>query len=130
MNKQMIEKAIGGLEQLKPVLQMQLLRINYEGLGREDAKDLGEHFSTAIKCMRKQLNSEWITDDLPQEPDMEDEERDEYIVTLNKYSLVPTVLYYLGKGKWAREYDEPSQVYDSVLAWKKMPEIYKEESDA
>jgi hypothetical protein len=85
---------------------------------------------TAITCMEQQLKNRWISDDLPPEPSMEDEEPDEYIVTLNKYALVPTVLYYLGKGNWAREYDEPSQIYDSVLAWKKMPEIYKEESDA
>ena len=81
MNKQLLEDAINGLEQLKPLLQRMLIRANYEGLGREDAQELGEHFDIALECMQKQLTGGWIpvSERLP-------EENGHYLVTYHEWS--------------------------------------------
>lgn len=51
MSKEDLEKSIGGLTQLEPIIQKQLLAKNFEGQGEEDAKELGVHFDTAINAM-------------------------------------------------------------------------------
>lgn len=60
INKQKIEKAINGLEQLKPLLQALLIQVNNDGLGKEDAREIGEHFDIALWCMEQQLTNGWI----------------------------------------------------------------------
>ncbi|MEA4825062.1 MAG: hypothetical protein VB130_00275 [Clostridium sp.] len=51
MSKEDLEKSIAGLSQLKPILQKQCLNINLDGQGNKDAKELGNHFETAINAM-------------------------------------------------------------------------------
>lgn len=51
LSKEKLENAIGGLSQLKPILERNCLEANLDGQGKEDAKELGEHFQTAIKAM-------------------------------------------------------------------------------
>jgi len=50
-----IKYVIDGFKSLKPILQAQVLKTDYEGLGVSDAEELGEHFNIAIKCMEKQI---------------------------------------------------------------------------
>ncbi len=47
------EKAIIGMQGLKEVLPPLLLKINYEGLGKEDALELSEHLDLAIQSLRE-----------------------------------------------------------------------------
>ena len=51
MSKENLESAIGGLAGLKPILQKQCMVINLDKQGIEDAKELGQHFETAINAM-------------------------------------------------------------------------------
>lgn len=51
LSKEKLENAIGGLSQLKPILERNCLKANLDGQGKEDAKELGEHFETAINAM-------------------------------------------------------------------------------
>jgi len=51
LSKKELESAIGGFSDMKPVLQKQCLLINLDGQGLQDAKELGEHFETAINAM-------------------------------------------------------------------------------
>lgn len=51
LSKEDLENAIAGLSQIKPVLQKQCLMANIDGQGKEDAKELGEHYETAINAM-------------------------------------------------------------------------------
>ncbi len=51
INKDDLENSIAGLSQLKPVLQKHCLISNMDGRGKQDAKELGEHFETAINSM-------------------------------------------------------------------------------
>lgn len=51
LSKEKLENAIGGLSQLKPILERNCLEANLDGQGKEDARELGEHFQTAIKAM-------------------------------------------------------------------------------
>lgn len=51
LSKEALEDSIAGLSQIKPVLQKQCLAANLDGQGKEDAKELGEHFETAINAM-------------------------------------------------------------------------------
>lgn len=50
-NKEHLESSIAGLTQLKPLLQKQCLAANLDGQGNQDAKELGDHFETAITAM-------------------------------------------------------------------------------
>ncbi|NFG42103.1 hypothetical protein FC789_13080 [Clostridium botulinum] len=50
-SKEQLKDSIGGLSQLKPQLQQLCLNVNLDGQGKEDAKELGEHFTTAINAM-------------------------------------------------------------------------------
>jgi hypothetical protein len=43
--------AISGLSQLKPILQNRVLSANLDGQGKEDCKEIGEHFDTAVNAM-------------------------------------------------------------------------------
>lgn len=51
MSKEDLENAIGGLSGIKPILQKQCLAINLDKQGIQDAKELGQHFDTAINAM-------------------------------------------------------------------------------
>ncbi len=51
LSKEGLESSIKGLSQIKPVLQKQCLMANVDGQGKEDAKELGEHYDTAINAM-------------------------------------------------------------------------------
>lgn len=51
LSKEGLESSIAGLTQLKPILQKQCLAANLDGQGKQDAKELGEHFETAINAM-------------------------------------------------------------------------------
>jgi hypothetical protein len=51
LSKEGLESSIGGLSQIKPILQNQCLMANLDGQGKQDAKELGEHFETAINAM-------------------------------------------------------------------------------
>ena len=51
LSKEGLESSIAGLSQIKPVLQKQCLMANIDGQGKEDAKELGEHYDTAINAM-------------------------------------------------------------------------------
>ena len=50
-SKDDLENSIKGLTQLKPQLQRMFLNVNFEGKGKDDAKELGNHFETAINAM-------------------------------------------------------------------------------
>ncbi|WP_252237486.1 hypothetical protein [Clostridium sp. ZBS17] len=50
-DKDSLESSIDGLSKIKPVLQKQCLLVNLDGQGKEDAKELGEQFETAINSM-------------------------------------------------------------------------------
>lgn len=49
-----LENSIVGLEQLKPILQMQVIKSNGDNRrqGAADASELGKHFDTAIDSMK------------------------------------------------------------------------------
>lgn len=51
MSKEELENSIEGLSALKLILQKQCLLIDLDRKGIEDAKELGEHFDTAINAM-------------------------------------------------------------------------------
>jgi len=51
ISKESLENSIKGLSQLKPVLQRQCLVANLDGQCKQDSKELGEHFETAINSM-------------------------------------------------------------------------------
>lgn len=51
LSKEKLEDSINGLSQLKPILERNCLEANLDGRGKEDAKELGEHFETAINAM-------------------------------------------------------------------------------
>lgn len=51
IGKESLENSIAGLSAIKPILQKQCLATNLDGQGKEDAKELGEHFETAINAM-------------------------------------------------------------------------------
>lgn len=47
-----LQESINGLSQIKPILQSQVLDANTDIYqGRKDAKELGEHYDTAINAM-------------------------------------------------------------------------------
>lgn len=69
-----------------------------------------------------------VSEKLPGNPNPEDGEPKAYLVTINKFAIVPTTLYYMGDGRWVREWDEPSEIYTNILAWRELPEPYKEGS--
>lgn len=134
MNKQLLEDAINGLEQLKPVLQRMLIRTNYEGLGREDAQELGEHFDIALECMQKQLTGGWIpvSERLP-------EENGHYLVTYHEwgkgdylpefdFTCIKILRFYRGEFKMPICCDNKidDDIGREVLAWRELPEPYKE----
>ncbi len=50
-SKEGLTDAISGLSQLKPILQSQVLSANIDGQGKEDYKEVGEHFDTAVNAM-------------------------------------------------------------------------------
>ncbi|WP_455797576.1 hypothetical protein [Clostridium butyricum] len=50
-----LKDSIAGLTQTKTQMQQMLLNINFEGKGKEDSKELGEHFTTAINAMETLL---------------------------------------------------------------------------
>lgn len=50
-SKEGLNNAIKGLTQLKPQLQQMFLNIDFEGQGKKDAEEIGEHFTTAINAM-------------------------------------------------------------------------------
>ena len=49
-----IELAITGLLGVKEILEPLLLKLNYEGLGEDDVKELKEHLKLAIEALKKQ----------------------------------------------------------------------------
>ncbi|MGL4358580.1 MAG: hypothetical protein ACRCSY_07785 [Cetobacterium sp.] len=49
--EEQLKNSMSGLSQLKPQLQKMCLNVNSDGQGEEDAKELGEHFTTAINAM-------------------------------------------------------------------------------
>ena len=51
LSEEGLEDSIAGLSQLKPILQKKCLEANVDGKGKEDAKERGEHFETAINAM-------------------------------------------------------------------------------
>ncbi|MGL5766186.1 MAG: hypothetical protein ACRCX8_11155 [Sarcina sp.] len=51
LSKEDLVDSIAGLEQLKPILQQQLVKGNMHGKGNADAEELGKHFDTAITSM-------------------------------------------------------------------------------
>jgi hypothetical protein len=51
ISKEDLENSITGLSQIKPTLQQHCLIVNLDGQGKEDAKELGDHFDTAIDAM-------------------------------------------------------------------------------
>lgn len=51
LRKEGLENSIAGLSQIKPILQKQCLLTNLDGRGKKDAKELGEHYETAINAM-------------------------------------------------------------------------------
>lgn len=58
VQKQELVESIQGLEQLKPVLQKQVIYANGKNTkqGLKDAKELGKHFDTAITAMQMVLS--------------------------------------------------------------------------
>lgn len=51
LSKEGLKDSIANLSKIKPALQEQCLRINLDRQGKKDAKELGEHFDTAINAM-------------------------------------------------------------------------------
>lgn len=51
IKKEDLENSIVGLSGIKPILQKHCLTSNLDGQGVQDAKELGEHFETAINSM-------------------------------------------------------------------------------
>lgn len=51
LSKESLEDSIQGLSKIKPILQKHCLDANLDGKGKEDAKELGEHYETAINAM-------------------------------------------------------------------------------
>lgn len=51
LSKEGLENSIAGLSQIKPILQKQCLLANLDGQGKKDARELGEHYETAINAM-------------------------------------------------------------------------------
>ena len=115
-----IKHAIDSFKELKPILQSQLLKTNCEGLGIEDAKELGQHFDIAIKCMEHQLANRWIPCS-----ERSPEENGNYIVTvedcLNRRIITEV-------SAWLKSYErfESEDRSQSVIAWQPLPEKYKE----
>lgn len=89
-----------------------------------------EIFEFIISILQEQQKQMWIpvSERLPGNPNPEDGEPKAYLVTINKFAIVPTTLYYMGDGRWVREWDEPSEIYTNILAWRPLPEPYKEGS--
>lgn len=50
-----IEEHINGLRGIKSYLQWQMRKINHEGMGKQDAREIGETIDFAIECMQKQI---------------------------------------------------------------------------
>lgn len=50
-----IHEHLEGLKGIKPYLMKQMKIINYEGMGEQDAEDIGETIDCAIKAMEKQI---------------------------------------------------------------------------
>lgn len=93
----------------------------------EDAADTIESLSAKLKEIR------WIpcNDHLPEDPTKPFKEIDppafcetyqEYIVMIHG-GLMPTTLYYAGGGEW---YDLATKQYYKVIAWRPLPEPYKQ----
>ncbi|EGD47093.1 hypothetical protein Cpap_1485 [Ruminiclostridium papyrosolvens DSM 2782] len=80
------------------------------------------------QLFKEQQQQRWIpvSERLPGNPNPENGEPKAYLVTINKFAIVPTTLYYMGDGRWVREWDEPSEIYTNILAWRELPEPYKE----
>lgn len=55
VRKDDLVEAVAGLNQLKPIIQKQLLLINDEGKGKEDSEEVGKHFETAVTAMEMLL---------------------------------------------------------------------------
>lgn len=53
-----IEMAIIGLTGIALILEPILVKMNYEGLGKEDAKELKFHLRLAVKALEKQIPKE------------------------------------------------------------------------
>lgn len=51
MSKADLEKSINNLTELKTIEQKRLLLINLDNKGKEDARELGRDFNTAINAM-------------------------------------------------------------------------------
>ena len=51
-NKEKVKNAIGGLNDLKPLIQNILKTADYEGKGNEDAVEFGEHIDIAVNAMK------------------------------------------------------------------------------
>ena len=50
------EEHIIGLKVIKPYLQNQMKKLNYEGLGEQDAYEIGETIDAAIEALQKQIS--------------------------------------------------------------------------
>lgn len=59
VSKEDLEESIGGLSQLKPILQTQVIKGNGDNRrqGRADSRELGKHFDTAITAMTMLLTA-------------------------------------------------------------------------
>jgi hypothetical protein len=101
--------------------------ITWQDNGRYYGKIVGVR-NLVNQVLEEYKKQRWIPTSvkLPNNPIPEDGEPEAYLVTINKYAIVPTTLYYLGDGKWTREFDEPSQINTNIFAWKPLPEVYKE----
>lgn len=128
MNKQEIEKAINGLEQLKPLLQALLIQVNNDGLGKEDAREIGEHFDIALWCMEQQLNGGWIfcEDRMPNVDNI-------MVLIQDKYKNLALAVYKDGKFYFLNQTNTTiikGAEIKHVLVWHYIPEPYKEDKDA
>lgn len=56
-----IEMAITGLKGIATILEPLLLAANYEGLGKDDVKELRGHLNMAAKALEKQMPQKPIT---------------------------------------------------------------------
>jgi predicted nuclease with TOPRIM domain len=109
-------------------LENDVLKMDYETL--KESYSNSEMNLQHVTEELEQQQQKWIpvSERLPGNPNPEDGEPKAYLVTINKFAIVPTTLYYMGDGRWVREWDEPSEIYTNILAWRELPERYKEDS--
>lgn len=130
-----LERSIADLGKLKHLLSGIMLKANFEGQGKNDAKELEKDFDVAIEAMEQMWLTaqkgavcfEWILikDCLPKDGERVLLSREVHLTDGRKKEEV-LIAYYDSENKdWLTEEESP-EIISYPVAWMRLPPAYKE----